>query len=216
MSGRSLRSVHCKSQGMEKSLKRFPKERHPERLSPGDPEPETGLPGSIEQQLDMVEEGSLRGDELLHRHGVEPPGEDLAREGELLGVDQLMSRNAFELDMAEESREGSELSGDEHSRGLQGGDSELQSQPHLSSGLPGEQDRHERFFEAHAVELEFSDLLPEDAEPQEAVARHQAPGESPPRIRRKSTPSRPEAGRRTRSGKQTRSPRQRVSGTGKP
>ena len=120
---------------------------------------------SFEQQLDMMEEGSLRGDELLHHHGLEAVGEDLAREGEPLGVDQLMARNAYEIDMAEESREGSELSGDEHSRGLQGGDSDLQSQPHLSSGLPGEQARHEQFFEQHSNELEFADLLPEDLEP---------------------------------------------------
>jgi len=168
---------------MEKSLKRFPKERHPEQRDPGDPEPELGLPGSIEQQLDMMEEGSLRGDELLHHHGLEAVGEDLAREGEPLGVDQLMARNAYEIDMAEESREGSELSGDEHSRGLQGGDSDLQSQPHLSSGLPGEQARHEQFFEQHSNELEFADLLPEDLEPPAWRARRQAPGASPPRRR---------------------------------
>lgn len=172
--------MHCRV-SMEKSLKRFPKERYPERRDPGDPEPENGLPGSIEQQLDMSEEGSLRGDEVLHRHGVEPQGEELAREGELLGVDQLMARNAYELDMAEESREGSELAGDEHSRGLNGGDSELQSQPHLSSGLPGEQTRHEQFFEQHALELEFADLLPEDAEPAEPHAKHQSATPSPPR-----------------------------------
>ena len=166
---------------MEKTLKRFPKERHPELREPGDPEPEFGLPGSIEQQLDMSEEGSLRGDEILHHHGLEPEAEDLAREGELLGVDQLMARNAYEIDMAEESREGSELSGDEHSRGLQGGDSELQSQPHLSSGLPGEQSRHERFFEAHSLELEFADLVPEDTEPQEPIAKRQAAVAPPPR-----------------------------------
>ncbi len=167
---------------MEKSLKRFPKERHPERRNPGDPEPEFGLPGSIEQQLDMCEEGSLRGDEVLHHHGVEQPGEELAREGELLGVDELMARNPYELDMAEESREGSEMSGDEHSRGLQGGDSELRWQPHLSSGLPGEQSRHEQFFEAHALDLEFADLTPEDAEPQPR-ARRQAAGAPPPRVK---------------------------------
>jgi hypothetical protein len=168
---------------MEKSLKRYPKERYPERRSPGDPEPEDGLPGSIEQQLDMSEEGSLRGDEILHHHGVEPEGQDLAREGELLGVDQLMARNAYEIDMAEESREGSELSGDEHSGGLNGGDSELQSQPHLSSGLPGEQTRHEEFFEQHSLELEFADLVPEDAEPHEALARRQAASAPLPRAK---------------------------------
>jgi hypothetical protein len=166
---------------MERSFKRYPKERYPERRSPGDPEPEEGLPGSIEQQLDMSEHGSLRGDELLHHHGLEPEGEEMAREGEILGVDQLMARNAYEIDMAEESREGSELSGDEHSRGLNGGDSELQSQPHLSSGLPGEQARHEQFFEQHSLELEFADLVPEDAEPQEPLAKRQAAGAPPPR-----------------------------------
>ncbi|NDD90681.1 hypothetical protein EBZ37_01130, partial [bacterium] len=117
---------------MEKAIKRRPKELYPERRDPGDPEPEFGLPGSIEQQLDMCEDGSLRGDDLLHRHGLNPPAEELAFEGELLGVDELMARNPYEIDMAEEGREGSEWSGDEHSRGLQGGDSELQSQPHLS------------------------------------------------------------------------------------
>jgi hypothetical protein len=156
---------------MEPSLKRQPKEHFPELLNPGDPEPESGLPGSIEQQLDMCEEGSLRGDELLHSHGVDLPAAEQAREGELLGVDELMARQPYQLDMAEEGREGAEWTGDEHSLGLQGSESELQSQPQRSSGLPGESARHEREFEKHGSELGFSDLTPEEAEPRPSSRR---------------------------------------------
>lgn len=41
-------------------------------------------------------------------------------------------------DMAETNREGDEASGDDHSSGLQGGEPELESQPHVDSGTPGE------------------------------------------------------------------------------
>lgn len=167
---------------MQKSIKQFPKERYPELEHPGDAEPELGLPGSIEQHLDMCEEGSLRGDELLHQHGVEAPGEEDAQQGEPLGVDVLMARNPFEIDMAEESREGSEMTGDEHSCGLLGGDSMSQSQPHQSSGLPGEQTRQESFFEAHDQTLSYADLSMEEAEPP-VLARRQAA--TPPPVRKK-------------------------------
>ena len=91
----------------------------------------------------------------MHRHGVALPGEKKALRGEPLGVDELMQRNPFEIDMAEESREGSEMSGDEHSRGLQGGD----------TGLPGEQTRREEYFEAHSHEIEAAEFLPDELEP---------------------------------------------------
>ena len=43
--------------------------------------------------------------------------------------------------MAEDDREGDDLSGDEHSSGLQGEETEVRNQPHLSSGIPGEEEQ---------------------------------------------------------------------------
>jgi hypothetical protein len=93
--------------------------------------------GSIEQHLDMIESGPLRGDEILHHHGIperldpRPPLDD-----------RLLEEN-YHPDMSEESREGDEESGDEHSSGLQGSDQqELQydrdSPGDADSGAPGE------------------------------------------------------------------------------
>lgn len=90
------------------------KERLPELKDPGEEETEFCSPGSIEQALDMCESGSLRGDAILHEHGEDI--EDYSNEE--IGVDRKLGR--FEIDMAEENREGDELSGDEHSAGLQG------------------------------------------------------------------------------------------------
>jgi hypothetical protein len=90
-------------------------------------------PGSIEQQLDMCERGDLRGDEILHHHGRDRPKQDPDLRAEL-----DLEEN-FRVDMAETQREGDEMSGDEHSSGLQGGEPELERQPHLSQGLPGEE-----------------------------------------------------------------------------
>jgi hypothetical protein len=132
---------------MQGLLKKRRKEWFDERLNPGDPEPELGAPGSIEQQLDMVEEGTLRGDQVLHEHNRPEPGDLRARRGEPLAVDELMALECYDLDLAEEYREGSEMTGDEHSSGLQGGESELASQPHIRSGMPGEQTQHENYFE---------------------------------------------------------------------
>ncbi|OFZ42678.1 MAG: hypothetical protein A2070_09680 [Bdellovibrionales bacterium GWC1_52_8] len=87
----------------------------PERRSPGDEEPVRGSPGSIEQQLDMSEEGDLRGDEIQFHHGIV---EDERDEG--AGPLDLMMSDNYNVDMSEENREGDELSGDEHSFGLQG------------------------------------------------------------------------------------------------
>lgn len=88
--------------------------------------PNACAPGSIEQQLDMCESGNLRGDEILHLHGhLNQPTED----NEML--------NNYRVDMSEEDREGDEESGDDHSAGLQGGETELKNQSHIDSGLPG-------------------------------------------------------------------------------
>ncbi len=62
----------------------------------------------------MCEEGSLRGDELLHHHGI-PKGEFPEGAPEVV---ELM--NQYRGDLAEDDREGAELSGDEHSSGGQG------------------------------------------------------------------------------------------------
>lgn len=77
--------------------------------------------GSLEQQMDMCEGGSLRGEEVLREAHDHP---------------------LFSEDMAEEDREGDEMSGDEHSGGLQGGDSEFYEQEQ-ADGLPGDETRLE-------------------------------------------------------------------------
>jgi len=106
------------------ALRRKRQELIPERKHPGDPEPDWCSPGSIEQQLDMCDKGSLRGDEVQHSHGT-------------------MSEN-WEMDLAEDDREGSEMSGDEHSSGLEGGEPELEGQVHTTTGLPGDRTRREQ------------------------------------------------------------------------
>ena len=152
---------------MQGRHKKKRQERLGERIHPGDPEPEFGAPGSIEQQLDMVEEGTLKGDQLLRgrrRLDSQKISEDIrAHRGEPLAVDELISLDCYDLDLAEESREGCEMTGDEHSIGLQGGESELVGQPHLSTGMPGEQSRHEEFHERHREDLDLAGLLPEEA-----------------------------------------------------
>jgi hypothetical protein len=91
----------------------------------------------IRQHLDMEESGPLRGDDILHRHG---------RASRSSPEDQMFEN--FQVDMSEENREGDEMSGDDHSSGLQGGDSELNPQPVAQSGLPGERtDDEERIVD---------------------------------------------------------------------
>lgn len=121
-------------------LKKRPKERISERKDPGEEEPEYCSPGSIEQELDMCEEGSLRGDEILYSHGV-----DEEATPEVPRLDQIINR--YEVDLAEENREGDEMSGDEHSSGLQGGESELTRQVHIDTGLPGNRTLREEQIE---------------------------------------------------------------------
>jgi len=76
----------------------------------------------------MCESGRLRGDEILHQRDRGVKAET----------------DHFRPDMSEENREGAEMSGDEHSSGLQGGDSEFLSQPR-ESGLPGDETRIEEY-----------------------------------------------------------------------
>lgn len=96
--------------------------------------PEPGEAGSIEQQLDMMESGNLRG-ELASRHG----------------------KMNFNVDMSEYNREGSEMSGDEHSSGMQGGESELSTvgQRHIHTGLPGDDNRTDPASVEEGVEPPF-------------------------------------------------------------
>lgn len=122
-------------------LKNKPKERLKELKDPGDEEVEYCSPGSIEQQLDMCEEGSLKGDDILFSHGL-----DQGEGGEEIpSLEELMNR--YEVDLSEENREGDEMSGDDHSSGLQGGEPELQRQLHIATGMPGDRTDHEEFFE---------------------------------------------------------------------
>ncbi|MCM2278881.1 MAG: hypothetical protein NDJ89_12470 [Oligoflexia bacterium] len=117
-------------------LTRKKKSRLPERLHPGDREPERCAPGSIEQQLDMCESGELRGDAIERRAKTEDNPEKNP------GADELLDR--FEPNLSEPGREGDEMSGDEHSSGLQGEDG-IPVSPHgheseqADQGLPGEE-----------------------------------------------------------------------------
>lgn len=128
-------------------LKRIPKEQIAERRSPGDREPQYGSPGSIEQKLDMCEDDdSLKGDQVLFSHGIDSDVGD--SELGLQGVDQLISKNNnFHIDLSEGNREGDEMSGDEHSSGWQGGESELAGQPHIATGMPGDRSLREEVIE---------------------------------------------------------------------
>lgn len=84
---------------------------------------------SEEQKLDMCEVEGLRGDEITHQHGVE---ETRNQSGDPKELTEIMDKN-WSMDMSEENREGDEMSGDEHSQGLQGGEPELRSQPRIES-----------------------------------------------------------------------------------
>jgi hypothetical protein len=145
-------------------LKNRPKELVPERKNPGDREPTFGSPGSIEQQLDMCEEGTLRGDEILHHHGLEPVEN---KEGPI-EIDRLMENN-YHMDLAEDDREGAEMSGDEHSIGLQGGDSELANQAHIATGLPGDRAHRTELLEGTDQEDEEDRQVPIVWRPKKAL-----------------------------------------------
>lgn len=47
----------------------------------------------------------------------------------------------FEMNLSEENREGDEMSGDEHSLGPQGRESELMDPSHIGTGIPGDRTR---------------------------------------------------------------------------
>jgi hypothetical protein len=115
--------------------KRRSKETIPERKHPGDFEPENCSPGSIEQQLDMCEQGPIKGDEIVRHTENRPSPNEPSSEDPMSVVEELGS---FEITMSERDREGDEYSGDEHSAGLQGDEPELHGQPNISSGIPGE------------------------------------------------------------------------------
>lgn len=87
--------------------------------------------GSISQQLDMNETGPLRGDEILHHHGLPDPTS--RSDGGILPLTPERMEENYHVDMSEDHREGDEESGDEHSSGLQGEDPDFPD-----SGLPGE------------------------------------------------------------------------------
>src|SRR5690349_20702858 len=99
-----------------------------------------GRSGSIEQQLDMCEgEKSPRGDEVMHSAHLRSTPEE-----------ELYEKATYEVDLSDENREGDEMSGDDHSNGMEGGDAELANQEHIHRGMPGdetsEQERIERDF----------------------------------------------------------------------
>lgn len=57
-------------------------------------------------------------------------------------LDKVIEEN-FQVDLSEEDREGDEMSGDEHSGGLQGGEPDIEHQRHIETGLPGDRTEHE-------------------------------------------------------------------------
>jgi hypothetical protein len=107
------------------------------------PEPaDQNQPGSIEQQLDMVEGlPGPRGEGLIREHGrTFDDKRDPNFVKELDGDEMLQN---FHVNMGESNREGDEMSGDEHSSGLQGGDSEFEKQPTFDDEMPGEETEKE-------------------------------------------------------------------------
>lgn len=101
---------------------------------------------SIEQHLDMMETGPLRGDDILRRAGGGRTARyDRPDRDPVPLPDEYGMQHNYRLDMSEGSREGDEMTGDEHSFGLQGGDPDLARQPTVDNGLPGEEtEREER------------------------------------------------------------------------
>lgn len=113
---------------------------------PKDPKRKIGpaayLAGSDEQRLDVCNSGPYRGDDIIHSHGFVNENPDYAIEDE-----DLMMLN-YHMDLAEDGREGSDLSGDEHSSGLQGGDNELSEIDgegifFYDEGLPGDEEKNQ-------------------------------------------------------------------------
>ena len=101
------------------------------------PTPEKCAPGSIEQHLDMCEGvNEIRGEEALGHRDTTFRNLEKEPNSTLQNERQMMSN--FHVDMAEESREGDDMSGDEHSSGLQGGEQELETQPHPENEMPGD------------------------------------------------------------------------------
>jgi hypothetical protein len=63
-------------------------------------------------------------------------------------VSLLSLLDRMSVDMSEVDREGDEMSGDEHSSGMQGGESEERNHAHIQSGLPGEETEDDALIEA--------------------------------------------------------------------
>jgi hypothetical protein len=80
----------------------------------------------------MNESGPLRGDEILHHHGLPDPASRPDGDPLPLAADRMEEN--YQVDMSEEGREGDEESGDEHSSGFQGEDLDEGN----TNGLPGE------------------------------------------------------------------------------
>lgn len=107
----------------------------PERRDPGDREAVACSPGSIEQQLDMCEEGNSRSEDIIRHIDEDKNPNDPITEDPLDLVSEI---NTFDYTMSERDREGDDYSGDEHSSGLQGDEIEIEGQPNINSGVPGD------------------------------------------------------------------------------
>jgi hypothetical protein len=94
--------------------------------------------GTEAQHLDMLEDADPRGDDDLYS-----PEDSLLDDSDepVLGADEMMAN--YNVDMSETQREGDEMSGDEHSSGLQGGEPEIEHQLAIDSGMPGHRSEHE-------------------------------------------------------------------------
>ena len=104
-------------------------------------DPAPGAAGSIEQQLDMVEEGDLKGDEIDHSLHFSAHQRLDQADCDPIPLDELLDNE--QMDLSLEDREGDEMTGDDHSSGLQGGEEELKHHPNISTGMPGDRTDHE-------------------------------------------------------------------------
>ena len=104
-------------------------------------DPEPNAPGSIEQQLDMCETGDLRGDEIDHSLHLSAKKRMDQADSDPIPFDELLESE--QMDLSLEDREGDEMTGDDHTSGLQGGEEELKHHPNISTGMPGDRTDHD-------------------------------------------------------------------------
>lgn len=138
------RRISGKSPAVDERNEEEEEERRLERETQAVREVDEDPSGSIEQHLDMMEKGPLRGDDIIRQTDrVNPIDADEIEIDHPSLPDEYGMQHNYRLDMSESNREGDEMSGDEHSLGLQGGDPDLDRQETLDNGLPGEESERE-------------------------------------------------------------------------